>query len=87
MDPFLYSTSTLCHTGSLTNGDTMDRAQVMNLVSAGVHEYLQAYQPLSNQFAGPQYSSQVEPTPAQVPTDETSQHTNLTVSDTTLQTM
>ena len=69
----------LCCTGLLTIGDTIDRAQVMNLVSNGVQEYLQSYQPPSNKFSGHQDSSQIETPP--------SQHANSAVSDITLQTM
>ena len=77
----------LRRTGSLTKSETMDRTQVMNLVSDGVQELLQCYQPSSNESNILQDSSQTETLPSQVFIQETSQHANSAVSDITLQTM
>ena len=61
----------------------MDRNQVMNLVSDGGQEYLQAYQPPVNDVQGTLDSLPDDVPPSPVSTDATLQHANSAVSDLT----
>ena len=75
----------LRRTGALTIRDTLERDEVMNLVTDGVHQVLNAYRPPSPSPS--QENSTPSDTPSLVGTDSVTQSVNSTVSDLTLQSL
>ena len=76
----------LRRTGALTIKDTMDRDEVMNLVTDGVNQVLNTLRPPSP-TPSPEYSTTHSDTPSLVGTDDVTPSVNSTVSDLTLQTL
>ena len=76
----------LCRTGALPIKETLERDEVMNLVSDGVHQVLNAYRPPSP-AQSQEFTTSSSDTPSLVSTDDITPSVNLTGSDLTLQTL
>ena len=79
----------LRRTGALTINDTLNREQVMNMVSEGVIQTLQDLQPPPPMDDHPSFSASepMDSQPSLVHTDATSHSINSTVSDITMQSL
>ena len=83
---FRSSYKSLRRTGALTLKDTLERDDVMNLVTDGVHQVLNAYRPPSPS-PSPDHHSTHSDTPSLIGSEELTASANSTVSDLTLQTI